>query len=562
MRKYFLCLRIALRVNFGLSVLSPRQLWAKKRDLWMVPLIGLGLVGLVPLLFYYLKGIKWIFGLLQPMGQQAAILTFALLMGQFLVMVFGFYYVISSFYFSKDLNILVPLPLSPAQVLLSKFSVIVVNEYLTAGPLVLPVLIYYGILSHGGPWYWIQAAAVYFLLPVIPLAFVALVVVVLLRFVNIGRKKDALIVVGSLVLMTAALSLQFFINRSAGDNVGPETFIRLFTSPDGLIQSIGSKFPPSIWATKALGYGSAAPGPAHFALFAAVSVGLFVALFLVSRKLFYRGLIGLSETTGKRRILSRDRLSARISSGRRPVRAIFGRELRIMNRTPIFLLNGVLSVVLIPVIFIIMAKAGGGKGSDATEILVLLGSAHPTTAALGAALFMTICGCLNGTAPSTFSREGGQFWMSKVIPASPAEQATGKFLHSYAIAGLGLVVAAVASITVFRMKASSLALAVPLALMAAAVLTALGMIIDLARPLLNWTNPQKAIKQNFNVLLAFFADAGILAALTFGAVKMAKRGMKTGAIVAVLAVVLAVAALTGFRLLMGFAAKRYRDIEV
>ena len=98
--------------------------------------------------------------------------------------------------------------------------------------------------------------------------------------------------------------------------------------------------------------------------------------------------------------------------------------------------------------------------------------------------------------------------------------------------------------------------------MAGAVLTALGMIIDLARPLLNWTNPQKAIKQNFNVLLAFFADAGILAALTFGAVQMGKRGMKTGTVVAVLAVILAVAALAGFQLLMKFAAKRYRDIEV
>ncbi|MDD8016186.1 MAG: hypothetical protein PHX45_10880, partial [Acidobacteriota bacterium] len=79
-----------------------------------------------------------------------------------------------------------------------------------------------------------------------------------------------------------------------------------------------------------------------------------------------------------------------------------------MNRTPIFLLNGVLVVLLVPLIFILMAKTGGG-GNNAF-LRAVMTSAKPFHMILATAAFMTICGSLNGTSSSAFSREGGQFW--------------------------------------------------------------------------------------------------------------------------------------------------------
>lgn len=558
----FRLFRTALRVNFGLSILKPRQILARRRDLWMLPLSGLALAGGVSLVFYYVKGAGWIFHRLQPIGQAPAMLTFAVLMGQFLVMVFGFYYVLSAFYFSRDLELLIPLPVTPAEVLGSKFSVILVNEYLTAAPLVLPVLVVYGVLSREGPPYWIRALAVYLFLPVIPLALVTLIVLVLLRFVNLGRKKDALIVGGSLGLMAGVLGLQFWLNKSAGSRVAdPQAYVRMFASPDGLVQSVGARFPPSIWATRVLAWRATDSGPLQLALYAGLSLLFVAAVFLAARGLFYRGLIGLGETLGRRKALSPRRLTAGLTSGRRPVAAMFRRELRIMNRTPIFLLNGLLSVILIPVVFIVMWNTGN-RGSDVAGLMLLLGSSNMPATILGAALFMTICGCLNGTASSAFSREGGQFWMSKVIPVSPADQVTGKFLHSLAIALLGVAASTVAAATVLHVRLVALAAAIPLATAAAALLTSLGMIIDLARPLLAWTNPQKAIKQNLNVLLAFFADIGVLTGLTLAVIAGVGRNAGPELLVGGLFVLLLVLALVAFKGLLAFAEKRYREIEV
>jgi len=87
------------------------------------------------------------------------------------------------------------------------------------------------------------------------------------------------------------------------------------------------------------------------------------------------------------------------------------------------------------------------------------------------------------------------------------------------------------------------------------------MMIDLARPLLDWTNPQKAIKNNFNVLLAMFADLSILTAVFFGLKPLLKKGVEGNIVVAILFVALACLAALSYMALLKFADKRYQDIE-
>jgi ABC-2 type transport system permease protein len=233
-----------------------------------------------------------------------------------------------------------------------------------------------------------------------------------------------------------------------------------------------------------------------------------------------------------------------------------------MNRTPIFLLNGMLAVILVPLIFVLMAKMGSGRGDNAFILKVLVSAAKPAYAILAAACFMTICSSLNGTASSTFSREGIQFWMSKVIPVSPREQVIAKYLHSFIIAFLGLAASSIVLIAVIHLKIALLAAALAVSLAATFTLTSVGMIIDLARPLLDWTNPQKAIKQNLNVLLAMLADIGLLGGLGFLLFFLAKAGVSWSAMLIGLFGTFILLSVVSYRFLLKFAEKRYREIEV
>jgi ABC-2 type transport system permease protein len=87
------------------------------------------------------------------------------------------------------------------------------------------------------------------------------------------------------------------------------------------------------------------------------------------------------------------------------------------------------------------------------------------------------------------------------------------------------------------------------------------MAIDLARPLLDWTNPQKAIKQNLNVLLALLADMGILTAAFFAVKGLVRTKLAPNAVLAVLFLGLTALAGLSYRLLLGFADKRYPEID-
>ncbi len=558
MKPFPALVQAGLKANFGLRAIAYR-FFAEKKDRWLAALFALAAVSLAPTLTAAIKLLAGLYGMLAPMNQQAALLTFALIAGQFLVLLFGLYYVISAFYFSRDLEILIPLPLKPFQVMLSKFIVICVNEYLTVFLIVVPVLVTWGIKARRGPGYWISAVIVYLLLPVIPLAIVSTLVVVLMRVVNVSRKKDAFILVGSLVLIAASILLQAGMSRTNESGLSAQAALAFFTSPDSLLNTIGAHFPPSVWATKALAGGPGASALLNLLLFAGVSVVLFLGLVVLSEKLFYRGLVGIGEISARRRTLSAAEMSRRVSAGRRPFRALLGREWRIMNRTPIFLLNGVLVVVIIPVVMILMVKTGG---ESEAFLIKFLGAANPAVVILGAAAFLTVSGSLNGTASSTFSREGGQFWLSKVIPVAPRELVAAKLVHSYAIAVLGVAVSTVALVAILHLGFGVLVPAIGLALLAGLLLTIVGMMIDLARPLLDWTNPQKAIKQNLNVLFSMLAGVGLLFGLGWLDTGLIRSGVEGTAVLWITAALLAVLSAAGFALLFRFARKRYAEIEV
>ncbi len=503
MKNMLALLKAGLRQNFGLSVIRHR-LFRQKKDLWFIPLVFFALIGLTVLIYLYMDFLAYLFRTLQAMRQEKALLTLTILTGQFFILVFGLFYVLSAFYFSRDLEFLVSLPARPFAVLGAKFGVIMVNEYLTVILLLAPAFAVYGGMSGKGLFYWLSAGLVFLLLPVIPLALAGILVMVMMRLVNVSRKKDFFILAGSLVLLGLVLFLQ--LGLSSGRN--PEEMMTLLTSSDGLMRVIGEKFPPCIWAADLLAEGFSSAGLRALLLFCAVSAAVLLLMLLAAEKLFYRGLIGISETSGRRRKAGAADPQTLFAGRLSPLLSILAREWKIMNRTPIFLLNGILSVVLIPLVLFLMLRGETASGSIA--ILKMLGSGDRSAEIVFCAVFFIICGSMNGTASSAFSREGRNFWISKVIPVNPGLQVRAKFLHSYLVSLLGTFGGSLVALIVLKLSWQSVLPAALLALAGGVLLTALNMAVDLARPLLQWTSPQRAIKQNLNVVMAMVLDFLIL----------------------------------------------------
>ncbi len=546
---------LELKTNFSLAALSWQIRHGKNRwrTLGIAVLIA---VAALPMVIAFILGIKSIYGALHVIGQESALILLGVIAGQAMVFVFGFFYVISAFYFSNDLERLISLPLRPKEVVASKFLVVIINEYFSIMPLVLPVFLGYGILARAPLEFWILLLPVYLLLPVVPLALSALLAIGLMRVVNLTRKKDALIIVGSLVL----IGLNFFFQMRAHGEGDPAAIARFLTERDGLIQLIGSRFPPSVWASRSLSLGFSPEGMGQLGLLAGVSAAILFGMVALSEKLFYQGAIGLSEITAKRRKLSRLEMERSISTGRGPVRAILDREIKIMNRTPVYLLNGVLVGVLVPALLI--ASVGTSDDNPLGPLVKASESGHTTVLILVIAAFAIVCGCLSGTASSSFSREGKYFWISKIIPVPWRRQVAAKFIHSYLVSLVGIAAALIGSVFVAPVSAQALAAAALLALAGAAPLNAAGLWIDLARPKLKWSNPQQAIKQNLNVVFAMIADAAYLVVCGFLAHFLLRAGVSGPVIYFALLTIAAVIGWFVWRGLLSFADRKYAETEV
>jgi ABC-2 type transport system permease protein len=541
--------------HFGLAILW-RRIFREKKDRWLIPIFGFSLLGALPLLFAIVVSIREAYRLLKPLGMETALLDMGIAMGQAMILLFGIYYVIGALYFSRDMEMLIPLPLKPSDVMISKFAVIVVSEYLTTAIIVLPFIITYGILAHSEAGYWVNAALVYLVMPITPLAIVSVPVVAMMRVINISRKKDLLIILGSIVMLATVLSFQFLIQRATTQNLRTQDVVALLSSPGSALVRIRTWFPPGIWAAKAIAGGFSRTGLIYLGIVLGSSFSVFGALTMLSERFFYGGVVGLNEIAMRKRRLTRNEIVRQISSGRHAVTAIFVREWRIMNRTPVFLLNGVIMGILFPLMLLFFLRSG------AIPFTEIPASGMTAPSVLIAALYMTICSCINGVSASAFSREGVQFWISKAIPVAPREQVAAKFLHSYLMGTVGIIAALIVIIIRIHPKAADLMAALGLALVASALLTAAGMIIDLARPMFDWTNPQKAMKQNFNVLLALLADIAILTFAFLSAIVLLIAPLADAAVIGILFLEIAFLAALGYWALLKFAEKRYREIEL
>ena len=191
--------RTLLNLNFSISHSRETYLVQKKR-LWepILIVVTLGVAGAM-LITAYVKLLNMMYDNAAALGQGNMILTLAIVLGQVIVLLLGLFWVISVFYFSDDSAILTPLPIPASTVILAKFGVLMVNEYITLAFFLIPAFAVYGIRTAAGALYWIAAVVVFLIVPMLPLAVSSIVSVILMRFVNVRKSRTFFMVLGSVL---------------------------------------------------------------------------------------------------------------------------------------------------------------------------------------------------------------------------------------------------------------------------------------------------------------------------------------------------------------------------
>lgn len=551
--------RALLRAQMLMTWRSMRDNMGGGKSKWGLLLLPLMLLGFVPLLFMMVMLFFTFFVTGRALGYPEFVLMVAMTVGQLVCLSFGVFYVISSFYFSKDINMLIPMPLRPGEIVLSKFIGIMIGEYLTMAPVVLPAVVIYGIFT-GVSWTYLPFALIIFLLlPVPPLVIAALFSILLMRVTNLRRNRDLYRVMGGLLGVGIGLGFNYFSRLGARNgNFNPQSdeWAAMVGNLQKALQSWGKYIPTSTWATDALTAGAPALGFGSFILFVAVALAALAGMVWVAEKLFYGGALGGEETRSSGKKLTRADLAKETAQSRTPLWALLLKEFKLLNRTPSFLMQALIPVVIVPFMVImpmtqeqeigqLIAKAGANANSPLVPAI-----------GIGIVLFMA---SMSSVAATSVSREGRHFWISRALPVMPRVQIHAKLLHHMMFAVLNVVLV-LAGLAFFQVLTPMTFLYVLIGgLLAGAAMGYSGIIVDLMRPNLKWTDPQQAMKGNYNVLfgmLFIWLMIGVVAAVTAGLYFLAPALIMPGVILVFAAEVFFFAKAAG-----AMADKRYLEIE-
>jgi ABC-2 type transport system permease protein len=501
-----------------------------------------------------------IFDTLAMMGQQGLILALAMPATAFIIFFFGIAYIINTFYFSMDIENLLPLPLKPTEILGAKFAVVLVYEYLTEGIILIPVLAVYGFRNGESAMFFLAAAAVLLLLPVIPLAAAAVLDMVIMRFTNLAKNKDLFRNVGGILAIFIALGVNFYIQRFAASTTDPSKIIELMNEGNNSMISLTSSFFPSTRLAVNSLVMDGAGRLLYLALFAAATAAAYAVFLGLGRMLYFKGVIGVSETSSRRKALT----SRELGKGTKESHVVYSyalKELRLLFRTPVYFLNCILMNFLWPLFLMLPFVAQpSSSDSDLSQLLPYIQGpgVEPVIVLvfLAIGIFITASNMITSTA---ISREGRNLFFMKYIPVEYGKQLLAKVLAGAAMGLVGILIMVPVALYLIGIKPYVAAIGLAASIPGIFFSSIIGLIVDVAMPKLNWDTEQKAVKQNFNGVIAIFGSMGLGALIVFLGVKL-QLNLILSALVLPLAFAAADFALC--RVLVNYGSRRLEEMNV
>lgn len=484
-----------------------------KLNMRTVGLVAIIVASFLPIIVNLTNFLTKGYDALAQIQQEGILLSLGIISSGFIIFFLGLFYIIGIFYFSNDIETLLPLPLKPYEIISSKFAVVLIYEYITALMVLAPIFAVYGYKSGAGFIYYVLALLTFLFLPVVPLVIGSIIVMIIMRFSNIAKNKDVFRLAGGIIAIVLAIGLNVVIQKNMTKFLsnpellqsllaeGNNSFVRIYTSV----------FPGLNFAASALIRSSTVTGLIHFVFFILITLVLFLGFLFIAEKMYFKGVLGVSEIGSKKRRLSKEQLR----KGTIQNNAIFSytlKELRLLFRTPIYFLNCVLMSFILPLILLIPAITQENGLSSIRDFIQGNSVAVVLTFGFSIALLFT---SFNAVTATSISREGHNYYIGKYIPVSYGVQIASKVLSGVILGLLGTITTVFGALILLELKIYIALLIIIISIFGVAFSAMAGMAIDLFNPKLIWDSEQKAVKQNLNVIFHMIIGVAFAGATVF-----------------------------------------------
>lgn len=456
----------------------------------------------------------------------------------FFTVIFGLNVIFSEFYFSGDIEFILPWPLRAWQIVGAKFLSVFCMENIMQFLFVISCVVGYWIGADMGLGGWILSIVGVVTLPILPLAYCGIISILLMGCTGLIRNKDVIhklsvgIMFGLLAILVASIgTLQ---NLDLGQVVG-----ELAQGNQSFFRVVDIVFPNVSLFVKTFTEGSIL-ALAGYIVVNVVAVGI---MLLLAEGLYFKSVARLNSAPSEKRAKSIEHL---LDSGRQhgPAYAYFMKEVRILTRTPAFLTNCIGINFIWPIFVYAMYKISGKQWTleRLRELYAVNDMSLQLILLLGGIALAVLLTALNSISSNAISREGKHFSFMKYIPVSYAVQWNVKVMVGVLFSLLGVWVFYIPVCILLQVPAWQMVLFCLLILLAVLFVSYMGIYIDSIQPKLIWDDELSSLRENYNsffsmaIAIAFVAvvcvggfflfrhmgiSVGIVAGILFGVLLLA-----------------------------------------
>lgn len=484
------------------------------------------LLSLFPLTFLFHTWFFSWFEIAVTINQEGYLFGSFTLLVSVIIFIFSLLQVPSVYYFSKDTESYLSLPLKPSEILGGRFLTSVIYEYLLIIIVYLPLLFSY-LAFDFSIVKLLFGVIVGLVLPFIPVLLASLIIIFLMNFVPLFKNKNALNLIIGVFTIVFAIGIQFSIGSQASVENYQKLLDMLIYGNDSLLNNFFKIYPFVIWAANAITKSSIL----DLLLYLGFTLLLIMLYFIFTQRFYLNGVTNISEGSRSRKRFDKENMQTYRQES--TTFLFFKRELKLLFRTPTYLLNLVLGTLIAPILVLVYTFIVGGDSTlnveQFNELSTVMNNflASPinvvATVVVGGFVFGLILSMLNMISITAISREGQGLYNLKSFPIRFWDVLLGKILVGVSLSMFGALLLVIPIILYVNYNPLILIGVIVYSFLVVFGYNALGIYIDVKKPKLNWTNEIQAAKQNLNAGLMVVVCAmalGLYGALVFAAISV------------------------------------------
>lgn len=439
---------------------------------------------------------------LGKINQEYTFINILLLMNFIILFGKSIFESLNALYFSKDLKILLRMPIKSKDIVNGKLINMILSEYQMETIMLAIPMIVYGILTKAGVLFYTYMIIILAILPIIPIVITSTIISIIMRFTNIIKNKTEVMYI-AIIASLIALDLLFTgFNHNINFSIVEfkETVFRM----NGISEEIANRFvliKPTM--STLLNYNNIV-GFRNCILYILESIVTYIVGVFIISKVYLKGAIGTTINSQKENKANR-KLTIEDFKKKDKKKAYLSKEIKVIARTPIFCIQCLIIPIIYPVtimmvvsIAVVLSKLIGVdlvsdlmNKMDTSQMAMIF-------IAVGEVFFM-----MNFCSIIGISKESKSAILTKTIPIGFKTQFN---LKTYLGKTMNLLSVLIITFAYFLSTKNPVQTIVIFAILY--FLDSIGekikLYIDSRKPQIDWDNEYAMMKQNTNIMNVLF----------------------------------------------------------